>query len=578
MGDATIILSSAAATAGQTVCINTAITPITYTIGGGGTGATLSGQPAGITGSYNAATKIFTISGSPTASGSFTYTVITTGPCVKPSLTGSITVQANSTLTRTSASSTTAQTVCVNNAIANIVYTFGGGATGTTVTGLPAGVNGAVSGNTLTISGTPVNNTSATYSYTVTTTGPCVNTNLGGTITVNADATIILSSAAATTSQSLCINTPITPITYLIGGGGTGATISGQPAGITGSYNASTKIFTVSGSPTVAGTFNYTVTTTGPCIKPALTGTITVVANATISLNSASSTTAQTVCTNTPIVNISYLVGGSGTGATVTTLPAGLSGAYNATTKLFTITGTPSVTGTFNYTVTTTGPCANPSLSGTITTLAAPVGTITATETSGTANNDNNICAGATVTFTATSGYGAYVFKVNGTTVQSGTSNTYNSSSLPNGASVSVDVANGLNCGSTFGPVLITVNPLPVVSLSADKTTICAGETITFTATGGTSYTFNVNGSAVQIGTSGTYTSSDIKNGDIITVEAVNATGCAATSSPLPIVVNSLPKGTLTASAAEICSGGNVTFTAKAGYSRLLGCNQGCHG
>ena len=232
--DATINFSSAAGTDAQNVCINTAITPITYLLGGGATGATLSGQPAGVTGSYNAGTKVFTISGTPTvAGGPVTYTVTTTGPCVKPSLTGTINVQANSTITRTSAAATTSQTVCINTAITNIVYTIGGGATNANVTGLPAGVTGSLAGNVFTISGAPTTVVGSPFSYTVTATGPCVNASLSGTITVNNDATIALSSAPATTSQTICINTAITPITYLIGGGATGATLTGQPAGIT---------------------------------------------------------------------------------------------------------------------------------------------------------------------------------------------------------------------------------------------------------------------------------------------------------------------------------------------------------
>jgi hypothetical protein len=63
---------------------------------------------------------------------------------------------------------------------------------------------------------------------------------------VNPDATITLSSAAGTDAQSLCINTPLTNIVYSIGGGGTGATVAGLPAGVNGVYNAG--VFTISGS------------------------------------------------------------------------------------------------------------------------------------------------------------------------------------------------------------------------------------------------------------------------------------------------------------------------------------------
>ena len=92
----TIALSSAAGTDAQTVCINTAITNITYATTGA-TGATVTGLPAGVTGTWLA--NVVTISGTPTASGPFTYTVTLTGGCGVITTTGTITVTANNTVT-----------------------------------------------------------------------------------------------------------------------------------------------------------------------------------------------------------------------------------------------------------------------------------------------------------------------------------------------------------------------------------------------------------------------------------------------------------------------------------------------
>ena len=368
--NSTINLSSAAGTDAQTICINTPITNITYTIAGGGTGATITagGLPAGVTGSY--AGGVFTITGTPTVSGVFNYTVTTLGPCINNSKSGTITVNANSTIALSSAAGTDAQTVCINTPITNITYAVAGGGTGATITagGLPAGVTGTYAAGVFTITGTPT--VSGVFPYTVTTLGPCINVMLSGTITVNANSTINLSSAAGTDAQTICINTPLTDITYTIAGGGTGATITagGLPAGVTGTYAAG--VFTIIGTPTVSGVFPYTVTTLGPCINVMLSGTITVNANSTITLSSAAGTDAQTVCINTSITNITYAVAGGGTGATITAggLPAGVTGTYAA--GVFTITGTATVSGVFPYTVTSNGPCVNPSLSGTITVTA----------------------------------------------------------------------------------------------------------------------------------------------------------------------------------------------------------------
>ncbi|WP_428224202.1 T9SS type A sorting domain-containing protein [Flavobacterium sp.] len=73
----------------QILCINTAITPIHYTITNA-TGATVSNLPAGVSYTYNAG--VVTISGIPTASGIFNYVVSPTGGCGTSTLGSTITV------------------------------------------------------------------------------------------------------------------------------------------------------------------------------------------------------------------------------------------------------------------------------------------------------------------------------------------------------------------------------------------------------------------------------------------------------------------------------------------------------
>jgi len=181
----TISLTSAVGTNAQTLCINTAITNITYTVAGGGaTGATVTGLPAGVTGNYSAGTV--TISGTPSASGTFNYTITTTGGTCSTTANGTITVRALPTIVLTSAAATANQSICRGSAITNIVYTIGGGATGVTTAGLPAGVTGNLVGSTYTLSGTPTAN--GTFNYTLTTSGgaPCANATINGTLVVNA--------------------------------------------------------------------------------------------------------------------------------------------------------------------------------------------------------------------------------------------------------------------------------------------------------------------------------------------------------------------------------------------------------
>ena len=67
-----------------------------------------------------------------------------------------------------------------------------------------------------------------------------------------------------------------------------------MPAGLTTGFAGG--VFTISGSPTASGIWNYTVTASGPCVKPSLGGTITVFQKPT----PAGAGTDQTICTTTP--------------------------------------------------------------------------------------------------------------------------------------------------------------------------------------------------------------------------------------------------------------------------------------
>ena len=76
----------------QSTCSPNAITNTVYTWGGSATSATATGLPAGLTQTINAGAKTITISGIPTAGG--TYTVSTTGsssPCSEVNKQGTIT-------------------------------------------------------------------------------------------------------------------------------------------------------------------------------------------------------------------------------------------------------------------------------------------------------------------------------------------------------------------------------------------------------------------------------------------------------------------------------------------------------
>ena len=348
----TLNLGSASGTDNQSICVNTTLTDIVYNTTGS-TGANFQGLPSGINGSW--VNNVVTISGSPTATGTFGYTVSLVG-CSggTTSTTGTITVSGNNTAG--AASST--PTLCINTTLTNITHTTTGATGIGTDTGLPAGVTASWASNTITISGTPT--ATGTFNYTVPLTGGCGTVNATGTITVTPNNTIALSSAVGTNAQTRCINTAITNITYATTTA-TGATVTGLPTGVTGSWTAN--VVTITGTPSVSGTFTYTVTMTGGCTggTNTATGTITVTPNNTAGASSST----PTLCVNTALTNITHTTTGATGIGTPTGLPAGVTASWASNT--ITISGTPTASGTFNYSVPLTGGCGTVNATGTIT-------------------------------------------------------------------------------------------------------------------------------------------------------------------------------------------------------------------
>jgi Fe-S cluster assembly iron-binding protein IscA len=266
----------------------------------------------------------------------------------------------------------------------------------------------------------------------------------------------------------------------------------------------------------------------------------------------------QTVCINTAISSITFTIAGA-TGGSITAgaLPGGVTANFTAPT--LTISGTPTESGTFNYTVSLTGPtpCSSP---GTITVNALPTVDLTSSDA------DNVICAGDAVTFTATGGPD-YEFFVDGSSTGAASAiNTFTTSSLTNGQKVKVTITKG-GCTVTSGEITTTVNALPTADLTSDDADniVCAGDAVTFTATGGTEYEFFVDGSSQGVASAtADFTTSTLTNGQEVTVEVTNASGCKVTPAGITIEV---PTAGLSSSDADniICAGDAVTFTATGG-------------
>jgi hypothetical protein len=318
------------------------------------------------------------------------------------------------------------------------------GATGATFSGLPTGVSGSWSGNTATISGTPT--VSGTFNYTVTTTGGCPPATATATITVNPQNTI-----ATGVNRTVCINSSMNTIN-LTTTGATGATFSGLPTGVSGSWSGNTA--TISGTPTVSGTFNYTVTTTGGC--PPATATATITVNPTPIVNPGQN---QTICQGS-----------------IVALNASGADSYAWSNNLS--NGQPFIPNeTSTYTVIGTNSFGCSSSATTIITVNTPP-TLSVVP-------DQTICEGDATTLFAT---GANVYEWTGGVINNvpffpTTTNSYQVTGID------------LNGCSSFAQVTVNVLPAPIANAGQNGTITCSsnntGIQIGSTSISGVSYSWS---------------------------------------------------------------------------------------
>jgi hypothetical protein len=329
-----------------------------------------TGLPAGCTAVFsgNATSGTISITGTPSAIGVYNYTIPMVG-CGNANATGTITVQGYTVALRP-ISAPSSQTVCLGGTIQAISYATTGATNIGTPTGLPAGLTATWAANVLTVSGTVAASvTPNTYNFSVPMSGltGCPGVNATGSIVVRPYNSLSLTSING--SPSLCLGNLITPIVYTTSGFSNGIVVTGLPQGITHTYDSASRITTISGTPSVRGTFVYRITALGGCTQSSgntLTGTITVSGN-TILLGKKDAnlstpdvvTNIQTRCALRPIQPVVFTTTGA-TGASL--FPAldpnfGLSESFNAGTGVFTLSGTPNRAFTYSGVVRMSGGC-----------------------------------------------------------------------------------------------------------------------------------------------------------------------------------------------------------------------------
>lgn len=168
---------------------------------------------------------------------------------------------------------------------------------------------------------------------------------------------------------------------------------------------------------------------------------------------------------------------------------------------------------------------------------------VTATPTVVVANNSQTVCAGATVSYTA-SGAATYAWSGGGGAAAIA---TY----TPAGTTVYTVTGTTSGCNAT-NTASVTVNTV-AVSVANNSQTICIGSTVSYTASGATTYTWTGGGGTSAIAT---YTPA---SSSVYTVTGT-AAGCNGISTASVTVIS------LTVNVANnsqtVCAGSSVTYTA----------------
>ncbi|MFY9310962.1 MAG: M12 family metallo-peptidase [Bacteroidia bacterium] len=213
------------------------------------------------------------------------------------------------------------------------------------------------------------------------------------------------------------------------------------------------------------------------------------------------------------------------------------------------------------------------------------VGTVPAGASIAITTGTNSFCQGTSVTFTATPTNGgtspAYQWKVNGNPVSGETNPTFTSNTLTGNPVVTCEVTSNATCASpataTSSGITLTITPTVTpeisISLNGGTSTICAGETVSFTSSifgGGSGPTYEWKVGATSVGTGNAFTSSSLSNADIVTCTLTSNATCAnpatITSNSITVTVNQVvtPTATISLSSGTLptCPGTAVTFAA----------------
>jgi gliding motility-associated-like protein len=356
----------------------------------------------------------------------------------------------------------------------------------------------------------------------------------GGTIAQRDGATVQFSWPGTATYVNNGCMAPFIPITSNAGTGSTICIGSAISLSGTASGNYSSVIWQTNGG----GTFSPSNSLSTTFTAPLTTGNVTLTLGA---IGPCQDTTFSTVVMN--VISIpSPAISASGS----TTICAGnsvtltASGGSTYTWNTGASTSSIAVSASGTYTVTATNTCGSQTATQAVTVNSLPSATVNSAATT--------VCSGGSLLLWST-GTGSFLW-----------SNGINNDStiISTGGTYYVIASN--SCGSINDTIVISTSPLPSPIISASgSTTICAGDSVVLTASGGSSYLWSTGSSnpVITVSAAGTFT-----------VTATNSCGSNAVTINVSIInspiVSITPVGSTT-----ICIGDNLTLNANGGGTYL---------
>jgi extracellular elastinolytic metalloproteinase len=409
----------------------------------------------------------------------------------------------NTTPSATASFTASDTTVCVGGSLtftSTSVATNGG-----TLDSIRWTLNGGTPNTGTTTSITPAFNTVGTYTISL--------------IAYTHDGPTVIASTVATKSIRVKSLPSVTVNSATICSGST-ATLTASGA-TTYSWNPNIGNLATVTTPPLNSTTNYTVTgTKDGCVNTAI-ATVTVNTKPDVNVNVASICAGETATLNA-------------TGADSYTWNPNIGNTASVTT--------PALSVTTNYTVIgmLSNGCKDTAVS-VVTVKSLPTVTV----------NSPTICSGATATLTA-SGAVSYTWNPN-----IGTSATVSTPPLTATTNYTVTGIGSNGCPKTVTSTVTVTSTAPTVNITPNPASVCAGESITLTASGADNYTWTSSQTGTTTGASLVFTPSS----NVMVNLSGTLTGCG-TAGTTNVQVTVKPKPDVTVNSPAICSGTSATLNA----------------